>query len=82
MKAYFDNGKIRLEVNGVEHAIDGETCDILVNQLLTARHFDMKLGDKAIYGCLDCGEEMEPQLRFGYWTCTACGSQKLTSGPI
>lgn len=46
MKAYFDNGKIRLEINGVEHAISGSDCDKLVNNLLTARHLEMRASGK------------------------------------
>lgn len=81
MKAFYDNGKIRLEVNGVEHAIDGDTCDVLVDQLLTARHQEMKTGDGRFCGCIDCGEERIPEMVNGFPTCPECGSQKLT-GPI
>jgi DNA-directed RNA polymerase subunit RPC12/RpoP len=83
MKAYFDNGKIRIEINGVEHAIDGATCDTLVNQLLTARHLEMAgQHQTGVYGCIDCGEEREPRMVAGRPTCPECGSQKLTSGPV
>lgn|ERR1700683_109168 len=87
--AHFENGKIRLLISGVEHVMDGATCDILVNNLLTARHLQMSHDSdypnpnpSGIYGCLDCGEEREPKMVAGWMTCPECGSQKLTSGPI